>query len=237
MRSFFVAACCLLAPGAAGAQTDGASESFKLVTTLHTEQGDVRAEIYFHGTSAVEFEDTVDGKPAVIYDLTDGSWRDFSPPRVVTQADYEAWGKASFERTKASAAKAVSVDLRQFIEETLEPKFTVTAEENRLLLAGKILHYDIRTTAAFDKAKRERFYAYDKINAYRKAMIDRKLPPFAQLAVSRELATRDVTPTEMKVEIRTPQQTIRLETKIEVIELSAAEQTRVAAVVAEQAGR
>jgi hypothetical protein len=45
------------------------------------------------------------------------------------------------------------------------------------------------------------YFRYARLNAYKKAMTERKLPPFAELRVIEELERRKMMPTSMEVQI------------------------------------
>jgi len=239
MRDLFTTVGLLLLLGAAIAQSTPApgrpapeqTDPFKLVSTLASEGQETKFTIYFFGKHAVEFADGVDSKPVVIYDLGADSWREMSPARSVKLSDCEAWAKASAERSRASLTKVKDADLRRFLEGMLDPKFVVTAEKGRLQMVSDVLRYDVRSKQSPPKAQRDLLYAYDRLNAYRKAMQERKFPPFAQLAVTKELSAREMWPSAMTMEVSPPKGKVRLQVNTEVQALTTEERARVKAVV------
>jgi hypothetical protein len=206
------------------------AEPFKLDVTVSAGDETARATIYLVGQHAVEF---AEGKsePEAVYDLREMSWRDLSSRRTVRLTDCEVWAKATVERTKTSLAKTADPKLRRFVEAQLDPQFKVREGDGKLTLANDVFKFEIRSKQSVTEKQRDLFFRYDTLNAYRKAMLERKLAPFPQLAVGKELAARDMVPNEMTLTVTTSDEPVRLRVELRVSPVSAKEKERVSAVI------
>jgi hypothetical protein len=214
------------------AEIETKGDSFKLNTAVTAGGQELfAATIFFVGHYAVEFTGESESEPLVIYNLHDMSWRDIPQRRTVRISDCKAWAKASAERSRATLAKAPDPGFRRFVEAMLNPQFTAAMKNDKLTLTNDVVKYEIESTQNVSKARLAKFFAYDILNAYRKAMVDRKLPPFPQLAVDEELKARGMAPNEMNITITTPQAAVRLRATVHVNPLAAEEKERVLAVV------
>ena len=209
-------------------------EPFKVEIKASADEREAGAVVYFIGRYAVEFVHGSDSKPEAIYDLEEMSWRDRSPLGTLRLADCQAWAKASAGRSRASIARTTDPELRRFIELMLDPQFKVTTEEDRVILINDVLMYEIHSTQTLSKANRDRFFSYDTLNAYRKAMVERKLPPTPQLEIDKEMAARKLVPSEIICTITTPNGKLRLKINLQVGPMSAEETGRMESLVLKQ---
>jgi hypothetical protein len=204
-------------------------EPFKVDMTVLSGDQEFSATIYFVEHFALEFADGFAAEPTVTYDLRKMTWRDSSTLTTVNLSECEAWAKANAEKSKASLAKVSDPKTRQLAETMYEPSFKITAENGMLTLANDLLKYEIRSVQTIPEAQRNRLFAYDTLNAYRKAMVVQKLPPFPQLAVTKELKARGMVPNEMVFVVTGINSTLRVTVDLQIKPLSLDEQNRVAA--------
>jgi len=149
---------------------------------------------------------SIDGEQAVakvdgiteLFDLKNMRWQDEDTKRWVTLAQCEKWAKESKEESLSSTAQ-VPENVRAFGEWTLDPKFEIAATDDTLTLTSGKVDYQI----AVEKTDRDltNFFRYARLNAYKKAMTQRKLPPFAELLVNEELERRKLMPRSMEIAI------------------------------------
>jgi hypothetical protein len=110
----------------------------------------------------------------------------------------ETWAKETKEKSSKSKV-SIPDKIRPFIEWTLNPTFDVKATDTALTLTSGKVDYEITG----EKSDRDltNYFRYARLNAYKKAMTERKFPPFAELKVLKELEQRKMIPTEMEVRI------------------------------------
>lgn len=217
-------------------QTDETSEPFKLASSVSTAGQQITSTVYFIQNHAVVFEEDDLTRPDVVFDLANDSWQELSSGEVVTLAAAEEWAEDSHTRTRSTLETMADEDLRRFVTFLLDPKFEIVAEGDELSLRSEFLTYEIQSAPTVPKPQRMQLYRYDRLNAYRKAMVDRQLPPFPQLEVTNQLAARDIFPSRMKLEIKSRQGAVVLTTSTESQSLSAEELSAVEAVIDDGAG-
>lgn len=132
------------------------------------------------------------------FDLKNQRWQHAESKQWVSLAQCEAWAKQSKEKSANSAA-SIPENFRPFVEWSLSPKFNVEATDSAITLTSGQVDYAITVTKT--GADLTNYYRYARLNAYKKAMTERKLPPFAELKVLEELERRKLMPTSMEVRI------------------------------------
>lgn len=140
---------------------------------------------------------TVDG---VIerFDLSKQSWWHDGFNQWVTLAQCEAWAEESKQRSTNSAA-SIPKAIRPFVLWSLDPQFEIAETKTSLTLTSGQVDYDIVVEQT--EADLTAFFRYARLNAFKKAMAEKKLPPFAELRVIDELEVRQLKPLSMKVEV------------------------------------
>jgi len=190
--------------------------------------GEIDVTIFFSSHYAVEFDPDDPEEPVVVYDLESLSWRDFSPARTITMKHCEAWQKASADISRKSIAKVMDPTLKKFIEFMLNPRFKTTRDGDTIEMDNDAFTYRMTDPLALSARQRSRFFAYDRLNAYRKAMIERKLPPTAQLAVDGELERQNFVPGIIDVAVRAPNGQINMTMRVRLAQLGPDDAERVA---------
>jgi hypothetical protein len=201
-------------------------DPFKCEITLHVGDDSYRFDTYFQDEYAVELDANNESRVAAIYNLTDGSWRDANTGQEITLQTCEQWARASSEMSRKSLAQATDTNLKRFVELSLEPKFEVIEGNGEITLQNDVLMYRVSNPVPLSELQRQRFFAYDRLNAYRKAMTERKLPPFPQLAVDDEIERLEFVPGQIDVEIVTPSGDIEMTIELRIADLSDAEASR-----------
>lgn len=110
----------------------------------------------------------------------------------------ENWARQSKEKSSSSAA-SIPENVRSFLLWTLDPTFEVVATDTTLTLTSGQVDYKITGTKT--DSDLTNFFRYARLNAYKKAMTERKLLPFAELKVLEELERRKIEPESMEVRI------------------------------------
>jgi hypothetical protein len=242
IRKHLVIVLVLLAVGSAyctGQETPGGTPAketspaspvspFKCKVQIVVDDKAIPASIFFSSHYAVEFDVENPDRPDVVYDLDAMSWYDFAPPRTIHLKECEAWAQASAERSRKSLAQITDDGLKRFVERTLEPQLEVVQEKDAVTFKNDVFKYRVSAPLTLDATQRKRFFSYDRLNAYRKAMLERKLAPFAQLAVDKELESRGFAPGNIEFTIETPQGAVQVVVKAEIDEISSEEAARVA---------
>ncbi len=132
------------------------------------------------------------------FDLKSQRWQDADSKQWVSLAQCEAWAKQSKEKSTKSA-KSIPENVRPFVEWSLSPTFKIDEKDLMITMTSGQVDYTITAT----KTDRDlsNYFRYARLNAYKKAMTERKLAPFAELEVLEELKRRKLMPSSMEVRI------------------------------------
>jgi hypothetical protein len=138
------------------------------------------------------------GDVTELFDLKQMRWQKDDSKEWVSLSQSETWAKQSKEKSSNSVTAAPE-KTRPFIRWSLDPTFEITATDATLTLTSGQVDYKI----AVEKTDREltSYFRFAKLNAYKKAMTERKLPPYAELRVLEELERRKVMPRSMEIRI------------------------------------
>ncbi|MBM4034650.1 MAG: hypothetical protein FJ291_23140 [Planctomycetes bacterium] len=234
-----VLSACLLAMGMRAAAVSPASKQARmdlpadctLRMAVEVEKGadPVVAHVYFLGRHVFEFEGDADGELVAVYDLDKEMWHEVRKGEAVDMAEVREWLKQSEERTAKSAANPrVSADVKRLTKAMVQPDFEVSASGNSLTLKNEFVTYQVTGVPIATEGKIALF-AWDRLNAYRKAMVERKLPPHSQLAVTGELEKRRLFPAQMVLALSLPSGSASFTMRLEVLPLSAEERAKIKA--------
>jgi hypothetical protein len=177
---------------------------FKAEMSLQAGDQTLNFFLFFESHYAVEFGNKGHEKLVVVYDLDSKSWTDFDPPRIVRKTDYEEWFRRSEEKSRKSLASTTDVELKKFASAMLDPKFKESSSQDSITLENDVVKYEFSKPISLSDSQRKRFFEYDRLNAYRKAILERKFPPFAQVAVDDVLESRKFVPSLSVMSIRPP---------------------------------
>ena len=184
----------------------------------------VMAKVLFtkqFAVSAVQDPDTATGirwEHALLFDLDRMAWYDAAQQRWVDLKSGQAWEKATLERTKRNLALSSDEQTRAFIQAITDPQFDVQKEDDgTIVISNSHLTYSIIPAQKISPELLERFLAYDVLNAYNKAIEEKKLPPTPQVAVDDILAQHKILPWKMTAKIKTLNGSVvfTTETKVE----------------------
>jgi len=206
-------------------------EPFKLSVSAKAGRDEFVADLHFVDRRAVEYAGGKSIEPVAVYDLSAMSWKDMKTGKTITLADCEAWAAASRKRSEDSLTKSGDAKFRSFFQAMLAPNFQVKQDARKLVLSNEHFRYEVRETQEVAAPRRAAIYAYDRLNAYRKAMIERKVPPFAQLSVTNEIAARQLMPSEMKVRITSATGSVNFQVQMKVSPLSVKEREQAQAAI------
>lgn len=213
-------------PDARPAELGELPKPFKIAMELKTEEKTIEVDVFFIGDSAVEMDPEAPGSAAAIYDLKNLSWYDVAKKKTTTIADCEKWAESSLKRSQLSLRKLNDTQQRVFLSALYVPRFTPEMVKNELVLKNDAVEYRIANPEKHPANQRNRYFAYDRLNAYRKAFIN-KAPPFAQLELDKALQAREIFPTVMSATIKAPYSEIRLDCKMKVVDLTAEEERKI----------
>lgn len=118
------------------------------------------------------------------FNLKELSWLDPKSGKWTTLDQCKEWA----EQAKAKALKSADTapaNIRPFLLWSFDPKFKVEKANDTLRLTSGQVDYVIEGQAS--KAGAEKYFRYAILNAYKKAMTERKLPPFSELAAITEM--------------------------------------------------
>ena len=207
---------------------DSLAKPFKIAMEVSAGDEGAEVDVFFVGDAAIQLNN--DDPPSVLvhYDLKDMSWRDPPKKQKVRLADGVAWAEASAKKSRQSLQKVADPKTKKFAALTLDPSFETKLDGETLVMTNEAFEYRISSDQKFAEGQKTRFFAYDHLNAYRKAMTDRKLPPFAQLVVTKELEKRAMIPSRLELTIRARERDFKLVSKLRIEEMSAEENRLVA---------
>ncbi len=235
--SLLIAAAILRIGGVAADEPEVDRAQAKLVPAVTVDGKKLEFAVYFSGRFAVEFDPEDSTKVAAVYNLDSKSWREIEKGLTVTSAVCQRWVDASTERTRRSLKQQSDPDLVRFVQASLDPQFQVSDGEGVVVLANDVLTYRLSDPLTVDEATLRRFLLYDRLNAYRKAMVDGKLPPNAQLAVDAELERRRLLPGKMEMVIKVKGRIVKLDCRNRIENLTSEEKDRVAAAIKSAASK
>jgi hypothetical protein len=131
------------------------------------------------------------------FDLKNQRWQHDESKEWVTLSQCDSWATQSKDKSRTSNA-SVPEHVRAFVEWSLDPKFEIESTQDMLTMTSGQVDYKI----AVEKSDGDsNYYRYARLNAYKKAMTERKLPPFAELLVLEELERRRLMPRSMEIQI------------------------------------
>lgn len=169
--------------------------------------------IVFDGQFAFEYGDGINGVPLATYDLVAPAWTDQGGQKISLE-QAKAWAADSKQRALASLGKVTDPGQKAFTEMLLDPIFKITADENQIQLDSQYLEYTASEPLPVETKMMQAYFAYDELNAYRKAMVLRRAPPFPQLSVSGLLKDKAMFPGRLVMELHTPRGEVQVVTTL-----------------------
>ena len=138
------------------------------------------------------------GDVTELFDLKNQRWQQAGSEVWVSLTQCELWATQNKEKTSRST-DSIPEKMRPFVSWSLDPTFDVTENDATLKLASGQVDYEMVVTKSDHKLTN--YYRYAKLNAYKKAMTEKKLAPFAELKVLEELERRNVMLKSMEIKI------------------------------------
>lgn len=130
------------------------------------------------------------------FNLKDMSWLDESTGKWITLAQCQKWAEQTREKTKKSTA-AAPAHVRAFVEWSLDPIFKAVKTEESLKLTSGQVDYVIEGEAS--KTEVDAYFRYALLNAYKKAITEKKLPPFSEVKAIEEMKSLGRIPQKITV--------------------------------------
>lgn len=203
------------------------AETAKLTVSVSDPSGRLLvAHIVFEGDRALEFGPEISAAPLAIFDLSTPAWTDTETGKRITLAQAREWASNSKAGAESSLARVPDANQRAFVQSLLTPDFMVHQSGDGVTLKSRFLNYTAYAPLTLSGDLKKRILVYDTLNAYRKAMAPRQLPPFTQLEVCRLLAENEIYPGLLVMELTTPNGTVQVSTRYEVSSLTEEERTR-----------
>ena len=132
------------------------------------------------------------------FNLKQMSWLDERTNRWISLAQCKEWA----EQSKASTLKntnSIPAEVRSFLLWSLDPTFKVQKSKETLrLISGRV---DYVISGAASTMNVDQYYRYAVLNAYKKAMIEKQLPPFAELKAIDQMKTLGCIPRRISITI------------------------------------
>ena len=199
----------------------------KLAITISDSNGSsFTANIVFHGDRALEYGPELSASPDASFDLASDSWTEGESGTRITLAQAREWAEVSRTKARGSMERMSNSDQRAFIEDLLSPSFIVTKSAGRVHLKSRFLNYTASEALEVDSMTMKQIFAFDVLNAYRKAMVLRQTPPFTQLEVTRVLSEEAIIPGLLVTDITTPKGSVRVTIRYSVSALTPEEEAK-----------
>jgi len=198
------------------------SDDFRVDVTTTTPEGQLLTQVYFIGDRAIEVNG---GATDGVFDLSGMSWWHESAGDVPL-AQCEAWAKASVARTQQSLAGEPDGPGKEFTKRLFEPEFSVTQVDENLVLENPYFRFEIAPTNALSGDRATRLYSYNRLNAYRKAMMG-QLPPFAELELNDQMNSRGIAPGTLTLRMTTAAGEMELKSEYTYSAVDKEEATRI----------
>lgn len=200
----------------------------KLAMTVSDSNGSFfMANLVFDGDTVLEYGPDLSGNPVAEFDLASNSWSESESGARITLAQAREWAEESRTRARSSMERMAHAGQRTFMEELISPSFVTSRSAGGIHLKSRFLRYTASEPLEVDAIIRERFFAFDVLNAYRKAMVLRQTPPFTQLAVARILREEAIMPGLLVTDITTPNGSVRVTTRYRVSALTPEEKAKI----------
>jgi len=199
----------------------------KLVFSISDSNGQkFGANVVFEGEKALEYGEAIQGPPDATFDLIQNAWSEANGVRITRDQVIE-WAESTKQRSLASLTKVEDPDYRAFVEWLINPAFALSEEGGVLQWDSRFLTYTASGPLVMDASMKRALFAYDELNAYRKAMVLRKAPPFPHLFVSRALKDRNMFPGTLVMNLRTPNGEVKVVTTISLVALTSLERAEI----------
>ena len=138
------------------------------------------------------------GNATELFDLKQQRWQNDDTKKWVSLPECEAWAKQLAEKTRKKP-DSLPEKIRPFILWSCDPTFDVeTVGDTITMTSGQI---DYKIVGEKSDSDLTPYFRYARLNAFKKAMTEGKLPPFAELRVLDELERRRLIPRTMDIQI------------------------------------
>lgn len=187
-----------------GAAVQSKPDAFKLHVTL-TKDGVVQYDepTYFVGDQAIELGWSGSGKLLASYNLADMSWWEGATGNTFDLPSCQDWAQTSMQVTRESLEQTPDSAAKDYVLSMLDPNFEVEASDDSINLSNAFYDFKIQTDGKVAPDRLRRFLNYDRLKAYRKAMLFRDHPPFMQLAIDDVLEKRGMFPLQTIMTVKT----------------------------------
>lgn len=173
----------------------GVAQDFTLTMEVDGELASVSSLVIGDAEAVITTEEFAEH-----FDLVEERWYHEDLKQWISVVQSREWLALSIQKTGQSLhADTVPKEIRSFVEWMIDPVFEITMEGDTLTMVSGQVNYRIVTEEPdFDTGN---YFVYARLNAYKKAMVDQKLPPLSELKVIDELSRRGLVPVVMEVEI------------------------------------
>jgi hypothetical protein len=130
------------------------------------------------------------------FNLKNQSWLDAKTGKWTTLTQCKEWAEQSKAKSLKSA-DAAPANIRPFLLWSLNPTFKIEKTNGLVRLTSGQVDYVIEGQAS--KTEVEKYFQYAVLNAYKKAMTERKLPPFSELKAIAEMSSLGKIPGKITV--------------------------------------
>ncbi len=206
-------------------------EPFRVDTVYSVSGEAAKSTLFFIDGYVVEFADDLLADPRVVFDLENERWRSLGETKWITLDQAKQWVEISTQRTMKSISNHGDPEYRKMVLRLLEPNFVIKRNGEELSASNQFVEYSASNQIPLDKTIMQCFLIYDRLSAYRKAMVDQKVPPHSQLAFNKVMAEQNYIPQKIFVQINLPNRTVEMSMKLTVIVLSEVEASKVEAAI------
>jgi hypothetical protein len=179
---------------------------FANIGLAHSQASDLRISVKANGELAAEIHLKIEGDAATVtvaeeterFNLNEMSWLDEKTNQWITVTQCKEWANQSKARSLKSSGSAPA-PFRSFLLWSVDPAFKVENSNGALRLTSGQVDYVIEGEAS--KTDVDGYFRYAVLNAYKKAITDKKLPPFAELKAIEEMKKLGHIPARISITI------------------------------------
>jgi hypothetical protein len=197
----------------------------RLAVTVSDSQGaEISANVIFDGQVVYEYGPNAAAGPIARFDLASPGWTDLTTGQAITLDQAKQWAQQSRQQTQTTLQRIPDANQRAFVGEMLEPNLAISRGGGTIRLRGQFISYAVSSPIVTSAEMLRLLFAYEELNAYRKAIVTRQAPPFLQLEVGRVAREEGMFPGRIVTDITTPAGTVTVTSVSVLTELTQSEE-------------
>lgn len=171
------------------------NDDFKIIANVTMPDSTILVtEVYFINKMAYEvFDDSL----SVVYDLEGMTFYDFNNLIYLNLERCEEWLKGSVDKANQSIANSNDQKLNKFVKAIINPDFKIQESGPEIKVFNDYFVYSIEGEQILSEEQNSIINSYNILQAYQKAITEKKLPPNSQLEFSKILNKKSILPRKL----------------------------------------